>query len=165
MYYKNAFDANPFMGGYTSNLNVAYYSQNLSSRILNFLHFIFFIQHFTVNTMPLPFSSVGTAKIASNTSSNVNQGEAISQIVSGRDRALSVDEVLIKKESQLESAKETIKKLNTHIGTTIITSSSSSSAEQLSDNENSDNNIGFEVNQNDASFGKEYNYKTNVRIF
>lgn len=54
--------------------------------------------------------------------------------------------------------KKAIKMLHNQIGTMILTSSGSN--DELSDS--SDAKIGSEINQNDATFPKDYDLKTNV---
>lgn len=73
-------------------------------------------------------------------------------------RTLSVEEICLKQENDLDLARETIKKLQAHIGTIIVSEDESN----FQDSEGEEEDIVAEVNQKDAFFASDYTYKTNV---
>lgn len=71
----------------------------------------------------------------------------------------NAEDILIKRENELEVAKRSIIKLIDSIGTLTV---SSSDDDELTDI--SDTKIESEILQNDPFFAKKYNYQTNVNI-
>lgn len=74
---------------------------------------------------------------------------------------ISHSEVILKQETELSIARQAIKKLQGHIGTVIL---SSSSSEELSDDCDNNKHIHSEIFQRDSEFARGYDYKTNVSI-
>lgn len=109
-----------------------------------------------IGTGTLPPESILLVKESrDNTQNNLIQSS------SKRDeRTLSVDETILKQEKDLMLARNTIKNLQSHLGTVI-----------LSDDSESDGNISIEeggvveaeVEQKDSFFASQYTFKTNVR--
>lgn len=74
-------------------------------------------------------------------------------------RLLSVDEVLIKTESELQVARKSISKMQNQLGTTVV-DSHSNSEDELTD----DGTVNVQIEQKDSFFAKKYGFKTNVRM-
>lgn len=78
---------------------------------------------------------------------------------SKRDERLSPDKIMVKKEKDLELARQAIRNLQSHLGTVILSDDSESDAIGSTDEEG----VKAETEQNDALFAHQYNFKTNVR--
>lgn len=71
----------------------------------------------------------------------------------------SVDEILLKKEEELELARGAIKTLNNDLGTIFVTESFGNNDDSSFDTES----VHAEVDQNDSLFAHQYIFQTNVR--
>lgn len=72
---------------------------------------------------------------------------------------LSIEEVILKKENDLSLARKSIKKLQLHLGTLIISEDEREGIDFIDEVEH----MVAEVDQKDAFFAHQYNFKTNVR--
>lgn len=75
------------------------------------------------------------------------------------ERLLSVEETLVKQEKDLELARNSIKNLQSNLGTVILSDDSESDGVIST----GDEDVEVEIEQKDAFFGHDYTYKTNVR--
>lgn len=80
-----------------------------------------------------------------------------SQVNKIDSRSLSIDEVLVKKEAELDGARKAISKLHNQLGTVVVTSCSGSE-EDASD----DGLVDIQTEQKDSIFARKYTFKTNV---
>lgn len=78
------------------------------------------------------------------------------------ERVLSVEEVMVKQEKDLELARNTIRNLQAHLGTVIVSGDSDSDSAASMD---VGDDVQAEVEQCDSLFAHQYTFKTNVRKF
>lgn len=72
---------------------------------------------------------------------------------------LSIEEVMLKKENDLSLARESIKKLQSHLGTITISEEEKDGIDSVSDN----GQMESEVSQQDSFFAHQCIFQTNVR--
>lgn len=89
-----------------------------------------------------------------------SQNDSIILFPKRDQRSLSLHETVVKREEDLRLARQTIKNLQSHLGTVVLSGDSESDGVISTDEGDV---LQAEVTQNDSFFAHEYRFKTNVR--